>query len=66
MELKELARRMQIYVSILCALLIGLVIVSCYWVMVYINDLQKDKKELEKQNVCFQTLYNEDIKKERT
>ena len=48
MELKEMARKMQIYVSILCALLIGLVIISCYWVIVYINDLQKDKKELAK------------------
>jgi|GEM_PF-6665335 hypothetical protein len=61
MELKEMARKMQICVSILCALLIGLVIVSCYWVIVYINDLQAEKKELEKQNKCYQTLYNEDI-----
>ena len=34
---------------------------SCYWVIVYINDLQAEKKELEKQNKCYQTLYNEDI-----
>lgn len=61
MELKEMARKMQIYVSILCALLIGLVIISCYWVMVYINNLQAEKKELEKQNICYQILYNEDI-----
>lgn len=61
MELKEMARKMQIYVSILCALLMGLVIISCYWVIIYINDLEEEKNELAEQNRCYRTLYNEDV-----
>lgn len=59
--MEKMVKKMQRNVTILCILLIILVFISCYWVILYINNIKLEKKELQKQNACYQTLYNEDI-----